>query len=265
MEYPDGRRFAVIGGKKSAVDSWFEMSWGDWLANYEQNVGSSVRLIHGFVPAMIEQGWGRIINTASVAASTALAEIPNYGAAKAAITNLTVSLSRALAGTGITVNTITPGIIRTPVVDGWFAAMGEQYGWGQSFEEIEPHMAELFDTSVKAVGRPSDIAAAVCLLASQQGGNTGANIRIEGGFYVIQTDTRSRGRAVRASRPGAGTDTQRRASEWPGPSSPRRDEPSANQRLAGCQSRCRRNSPRQNLTVPTRSHVNSRGCEVSET
>jgi NAD(P)-dependent dehydrogenase (short-subunit alcohol dehydrogenase family) len=183
VEYPDGRRYAVIGGKQSPVDSWFEMAWTDWLANYEQNVGSTVRLIHAFVPGMIEQGWGRIINTASVAASTGLAEIPNYGASKAAITNLTVSLSRALTGTGITVNTITPGIIRTPVVDGWFAAMGEQYGWGPEFEDIEPHMAKLFDTAVRTVGRPSDIAAMVCLLCSPHGGYiTGANMRIEGGF-----------------------------------------------------------------------------------
>jgi 3-oxoacyl-[acyl-carrier protein] reductase len=173
------------GGKNSRNNpSWFEVAWEDWPATYEQNVGASVRLIHAFVPGMIERGWGRVINLSSAAATTALAEIPDYAAAKAAISNLTVSLSRALAQTGVTSNAITPGMIRTPVMEDWFRAMGQQYGWGDTFEEVEKHaVAELFNLPVNFVGRPSDIAATVCLLASRYGGYiTGANIRIDGGF-----------------------------------------------------------------------------------
>jgi 3-oxoacyl-[acyl-carrier protein] reductase len=173
------------GGKNSRNNpAWFDVPWDDWTATYEQNVGHTVRLVHAYVPGMKERGWGRIINLGSAAASTALAEIPDYAAAKAAITNLTVSLSRALAHTGITVNTITPGMIRTPVMEDWFAAMGEQYGWGDTFEDVEKHaVSELFDLSVSFVGRVSDIAGTVCMLSSEYGRYiTGANIRIDGGF-----------------------------------------------------------------------------------
>jgi 3-oxoacyl-[acyl-carrier protein] reductase len=173
------------GGKNSRNNpSWFEVPWEDWPATYEQNVGASVRLIHSFVPGMMDRGWGRVINLSSAAATTALAEIPDYAAAKAAISNLTVSLSRAHAQTGVTANTITPGMIRTPVMEDWFKAMGEQYGWGDTFEEVERHaVSELFNLPVNFVGRPADIAGTVCLLASSYGRYiTGANIRIDGGF-----------------------------------------------------------------------------------
>jgi NAD(P)-dependent dehydrogenase (short-subunit alcohol dehydrogenase family) len=173
------------GGKNSRNNpKWFDVPWEDWPATYEQNVGAAVRLVHAFVPGMVERGWGRVVNLSSAAATTALAEIPDYAAAKAAIANLTVSLSRALAQTNVTVNAITPGMIRTPVMEDWFEAMGEQYGWGETFEEVEKHaVKELFDLPVNFVGRPSDIAATVCLLASSYGRYiTGANIRIDGGL-----------------------------------------------------------------------------------
>jgi len=173
------------GGKNSRNNpSWFEVPWEDWPATYEQNVGASVRLIHAFVPAMRERGWGRVINVSSSAATTVMAQIPDYGAAKAAISHLTLSLSRALARTGVTVNTISPGMIRTPVMEDWFAVLGEQYGWGETFEEVEKHaVSEMFDLSVDFVGRVSDIAGMVCLLCSEYGRYiTGATMRIDGGL-----------------------------------------------------------------------------------
>jgi NAD(P)-dependent dehydrogenase (short-subunit alcohol dehydrogenase family) len=173
------------GGKNSRNNpEWFEVPWEDWPATYEQNVGASVRLIHAFVPGMKERGWGRVINLGSAGATTAMAQIPDYTAAKAAISQLTVSLSRALARTGITVNTITPGMIRTPVMEDWFAALGEQNNWGDTFEDVEQHMAgDVFDLSINGVGRVSDIAGMVALLCSPYGGYiTGANMRIDGGF-----------------------------------------------------------------------------------
>ena len=173
------------GGKNSRNNpAWFDVPWDDWTATYEQNVGASVRLIHAFVPGMKAQGWGRIINFSSAAATTALAEIPDYAAAKAAMIYLTVSVSRALSNTGITANTITPGMIRTPVMEDWFKVLGEQNGWGETFEEVEKFaVTEMIPLPAGFVGEPSDIAATICLLASHYGRYiTGANIRIDGGF-----------------------------------------------------------------------------------
>jgi NAD(P)-dependent dehydrogenase (short-subunit alcohol dehydrogenase family) len=63
---------------------------------------------------MKKQNWGRIIQMASGEATQPFAFMPDYAASKAALVNLTVSLSKELANTGITVNTMSPGIIVTP-------------------------------------------------------------------------------------------------------------------------------------------------------
>jgi NAD(P)-dependent dehydrogenase (short-subunit alcohol dehydrogenase family) len=133
---------------------------------------------------MKERAWGRIINIGSVAAGTGLPDVCHYGGSKAAITNLTVSLSRALAQTGITVNTVSPGLIRTPALDALFEWLGKENNWGETFEEVERHaVSELFAQSSSFVGSASDIAAEVCLLASQHGKYiTGANVRVDGGM-----------------------------------------------------------------------------------
>ena len=99
------------------------------------------------------------------------------------INNLTVSLSRALAHTGITVNTVTPGTILTPAVEDWLAAVAKQMQWGDDWATIEKRFtSEMIPLAVDKIGRPDDIAVMVALLASPRGGYaTGANMRIDGG------------------------------------------------------------------------------------
>jgi 3-oxoacyl-[acyl-carrier protein] reductase len=173
------------GGKNSPANpSWFEVPWSDWIATFEQNVGSTVRLCHTLAPPMKDRGWGRIINFGTAIVGAVIPEIPDYAATKAAVGHVTVSLSRALARTGVTVNTITPGMIRTPVVEQWFSVLGEQNDWGDSFEAVEKMaVGRLFDISTTSIGRVDDIAGVVLLLASEHGSYiTGANFRIDGGF-----------------------------------------------------------------------------------
>jgi 3-oxoacyl-[acyl-carrier protein] reductase len=63
------------------------------------------------VPDMRQAGWGRVINVATGMATTPQAVMADYAAAKAAMVNSTVSLAKALAGTGVTANTVSPGVI----------------------------------------------------------------------------------------------------------------------------------------------------------
>jgi NAD(P)-dependent dehydrogenase (short-subunit alcohol dehydrogenase family) len=85
----------------------------DWADIYNQNVVSFVRMVQHFGPRMREMGWGRIINISSGARWRPFASMPDYAATKAAILNLTVSLAKEFTGTGVTVNTVSPGIIVT--------------------------------------------------------------------------------------------------------------------------------------------------------
>jgi 3-oxoacyl-[acyl-carrier protein] reductase len=103
------------GGSNSGTAlGWFETPIEDWADSYSQNTLPAVRLAQAFVPAMRERKCGRVIQISSRNAISAYAQFGPYGAAKAAVNNLTLSLSKALAGTGVTSNGIMPGLIYTP-------------------------------------------------------------------------------------------------------------------------------------------------------
>jgi 3-oxoacyl-[acyl-carrier protein] reductase len=172
------------GGKSAAGNpSWFDVPLEDWTATYQQNVGGAVRMIHRLVPGMRERRFGRVIQIASTSATQPEPTVGEYSAAKAAILNLTVSLSRALAHTGITVNTVSPGTILTAQLQSWLDAVAQQNGWGTDKAEIERRFTrELMPLAVDHIGRPEDIGRVVALLASPYSGYiTGANYRVDGG------------------------------------------------------------------------------------
>ena len=163
---------------------WLETPWDDWRWTYEQNVGSTVRLIQALAPGMIERGFGRIINISSASATQTEPDLADYQPAKAAITNLTSGLAKSLGGTGVTVNAVTPGTIATEGVRAGFVEWARQLGWGTAeWAEIERRFTtEVIPQPTKHFGRPEDIARMVAFLASPQAGYmTGSNYRVDGG------------------------------------------------------------------------------------
>ena len=123
---------------------WMDATADNWAELYNINVLSVVRLVRHLVPQMKETGWGRIIQIASGEATQPFAAMPDYAATKAAQVNLTVSLSQELANTGITVNTISPGIVVTETVQAFFRKTAEKQGWGLDWHEIEKHIMKIF-------------------------------------------------------------------------------------------------------------------------
>ena len=163
--------------------TWMDTDPEAWLASYQINVVSAVRMIQRCVPQMRERGWGRVIQLASSSATQPNPTLPDYQAAKAAVVNLTVSLSKALGGTGITVNTVTPGTILTPGLEKYFRGIAQARGWGTDLEEIEKRaVAELYPNPSGRVGRIRDVATLVTFVASPLAGFiNGANLRVDGG------------------------------------------------------------------------------------
>lgn len=163
---------------------WLDSTAAEWNDLYNQNVGSMVRLITRLVPGMKQRRWGRVISLASVVAAMPQAAMANYSATKAANLNLAVSLAKDLAGTGITSNAVSPGMIVTPGVEDMLKGMAPQFGLpADDFATLEQFAVKNMVPNPSArLGRVEDIAAAVTFLASPQAGYiNGANIRVDGG------------------------------------------------------------------------------------
>jgi NAD(P)-dependent dehydrogenase (short-subunit alcohol dehydrogenase family) len=114
--------------------TWFETTPATWRMFFETDVLSAVRLILAAAQDLRQAGWGRIINVATGMATTPQVVMADYAAAKAAIVNSTVSLAKALAGTGVTVNTVSPGVIHTEAVERVLREAAQRLGWGDDWE-----------------------------------------------------------------------------------------------------------------------------------
>jgi NAD(P)-dependent dehydrogenase (short-subunit alcohol dehydrogenase family) len=166
---------------------WDQATPEDWLDLYAVNVAAVVRLIQGFVPVMRSAGFGRIIQIGTGEAVNPFATMPDYAASKAALLNLTVSLSKHLARSGVTVNTVSPGIVVTPGVQEFYRKEAARRGWPDDWAGIEDRiLAEILDNPVGRLGRPDEVAALVALVASPLAGYiNGANLRIDGGSTAV--------------------------------------------------------------------------------
>jgi NAD(P)-dependent dehydrogenase (short-subunit alcohol dehydrogenase family) len=172
------------GGSVEAKDkSWFGMSTDDWITTYQANVLAAVRLIHRLVPPMRERGWGRIINIGTGASITPTSGQPDYGPAKAAMLNMSLGLSKALAKTGVTSNTVSPGMIRTEGLERFLRTFAEKCGWGDDVAQAEAYVLKGTGQTVSKVGEIDDIAYVVAMLASPRSDFiNGTNVHVDGGI-----------------------------------------------------------------------------------
>jgi 3-oxoacyl-[acyl-carrier protein] reductase len=170
------------GGSEDPSLTWANTEWEHWLSDFETNTGSAFRMIKQFLPAMKEQGWGRIVQVTSASAIMPFAHTtPSYNSIKVGLITMTVSLSKTVARHGITVNCITPGPVDSAVFRKFVTNLPnfEQ----MPFEEIEKIMAKKWNVPVGRLGRPEDLASAITFLSSPLASFiTGTNIRIDGGM-----------------------------------------------------------------------------------
>jgi len=163
--------------------AWSTAEPDDWLAVYNTNVVSAVRLVRLLTPAMRGAGWGRVIQISSGEGTRPFANMPDYSATKAAMNNVTVSLAQDLAGSGVTANTVSPGIVVTAGVEQFYRQVAAREGWGDDWAQIEAGVLRtVLPNSVGRLGRPEEVASLVTFLASPLSGYIdGANLRVDGG------------------------------------------------------------------------------------
>jgi len=141
--------------------------WDDVL---NVNLNSIFNFTKLFLPLMIENGWGRIVNVTSIAGFTGAFGKSNYAAAKAGIVGFTKSLAMELGSKGITVNAVAPGAIETDMLN----RIPEKY-----------KLKILESIPTKRFGKPDEVADLVAFLISDQAAYiTGQTVHINGGSYL---------------------------------------------------------------------------------
>jgi 3-oxoacyl-[acyl-carrier protein] reductase len=175
------------GGSGGVKETWTDTQPASWASAYDRNVLAAVRVVKPLLVKMKEKQWGRIINISSLAATMPPPSAPDYSACKAAINAMTVSMAKALAADGITVNAVSPGTIHSATLDARFREVAAERSLANThapWEEIERVVLPIFaHVPVGRVGRLDEIADAVAFLVSPLAGYiTGANLRIDGGL-----------------------------------------------------------------------------------
>ncbi len=114
-----------------------------WDETMAVNVTAAFRLARALVPAMVDGGWGRIVNVASVAGLTGFAYTSAYCASKHALVGLTRALAAELARTRVTVNAVCPGFLETEMTERTVANITAKTGRSReearrALEEVSP-------------------------------------------------------------------------------------------------------------------------------
>ena len=154
----------------SSFSLFTDISLAEWERTFSVIVTASFLYSKAVLPSMIRNGWGRIINVSSMWGITGSSCEVHYSSAKAALIGMTKALAKEVGPSGITVNSIAPGVIDTD--------MNKSLSDG----DIE---ALKGDTPLMRIGKPSEVAKSALFLASEDASFiTGEILNVNGGFLI---------------------------------------------------------------------------------
>ena len=147
-----------------------DVSDAEWKRVLAINADGTFFLNRAVLPGMVARGYGRIVNVASIAGKEGNPMAAAYSSSKAAVIAMTKAIGKDVAGTGVLVNCVAPAVIETPMV-------------GEMSDEHVSYMISRIPLG--RMGRPEEVAALICWLASEDMTfSTGATFDVSGGRAV---------------------------------------------------------------------------------
>ncbi len=167
--------------QQGAFEPIAEVDLADWEPPWQVNVIGALRLTQALLPLLEASSAPSVIPIGSMIVRHPLATLGAYAASKGALLVAAQTLARELGPRGIRVNSVLPGYIRGPALDGYFAAQAAERG-------VEPALIEAEVAAEIALGRipeGDEVADAVLLLASERArAVTGATLDVNGGHFL---------------------------------------------------------------------------------
>jgi len=152
-----------------------------WQRHLAVNLSGTFYCMRAALPSMVERGWGRVVNVASIAGKTGAPYVAAYSASKHGVLGLTRSVALEVASKGVTVNAVCPGYVDTEMT-------------ARALDNIEAKTGRSREDALDSIKRMSpqnrlvtseEVAAVALLLASEDGrGITGQAINVDGGTVL---------------------------------------------------------------------------------
>jgi len=147
-----------------------------WQKIVSINLMGALNLLHTVLPGMVERGGGKVVNIASDAGRVGSSGEAVYSACKGGIIALTKTLARELAGKGVRLNTVCPGLTETAMLESFMQGAGNPEKLREAYRRAVP---------IGRLGKPDDIAGAVLFLASDDADFiTGQTLSVSGGLTM---------------------------------------------------------------------------------
>lgn len=162
---------------------FFEISDETWQTFFDVNVMSGVRVARAYVPAMVDQGWGRVVFISSESGLNIPPDMIHYGFTKSANLSIARGLAKRLGGTGVTVNAVLPGPTLSEGVAEMLKPMVEEKGLSLQEAGNRFVKSKRPTSIIQRIASTEEVANMVVYACSPQASaTTGAALRVEGGI-----------------------------------------------------------------------------------
>lgn len=185
---PEGRSAVLDAGRSPDIlvtnaggpppGLWSDWSREDFIRAIDANMLTPIALMQAVLPAMMERGWGRVVNITSQAVRSPIPALGLSNAARTGLTGFVAGTSRQVAEKGVTINNLLPGIHDTDRAE----ALDEGVARQQGISREEARSRRAATVPVRRYGTPGEFGAACAFLCSTHAGFiVGQNILLDGG------------------------------------------------------------------------------------